>query len=345
MTKKTSTWKRRTLITLSAIAILVIGIFIWFRLSPVPGSAVIRVVFDKGAADTRLNMEKVVSDIEGVSISTDVNYAPGDKEALLDIYSPEAAEGKLPVVVWTHGGAWLSGDKTDATPYFKKLALEGFIVVSPNYSLAPSKTYPTQTRQLNQALGYISENISKYGGDNTRMILAGDSAGAQLSAQLAAMSTNPAYAQSLELQPTIKPEQIAGMVLYCGIYKMEVLAEPSPTLSKILSWGNRITVWSYTGTRSASTDLIKQMSPYYHATADFPDSFISGGNKDPLTNVQSKPLAEKLQSNGVDIKTLFYSDDHTPEHAHENQFVLDKDGLENFNSMVLFMKEKTGTPL
>lgn len=289
-------------------------------------------------------MEMEVGDIKNVRVMSDLNYIEGDDDTRLDVYIPEAASSSpagLPIVIWTHGGAWLSGDKTNVAPYFKKLADRGFVVVAPNYTLAPSKKYPTQIQQLNQAYGYVSKNAAEFHGDASKIILAGDSAGSQLSSQLAAITTNPSYAKEVGITPMLSAEQISAMVLYCGIYKMEGLAEPHEDLSKIVSWGDRITVWSYTGTRDDNSPLIKQMSAYYHVDGNFPTTFISGGNGDPLTDAQSRPFAQKLQSLGVDVETKFYATDHMPLLPHENQFVMDKDGLENFETMVRFLKEKT----
>ena len=338
------TLNKKIVIPISIIIVLVLAVLIAFRVSPAPGAAIIRIVFDKDAHQKREAMEKLPGTPTNVELVSDISYAEGDKDAVLDVYVPKNSEytnKSLPVVVWTHGGAWISGDKTDTVPYFKRLADKGFVVVAVNYSLAPQKKYPYQIEQLNKAHAFIKNNIQRYNGNPSKIVLAGDSAGSQLSSQLAAIATNPSYASEMNIQPSLEPSDIAGMVLYCGIYKMETLAEHHKDLSKIVSWGNRITIWSYTGTRDSETPLIKQMSAYYHANSDFPDSFISGGNGDLLTDVQSKPFATKLQEMGVDVETKFYEANHTPSLPHENQFVLDKDGLENFETMVNFLKQKT----
>lgn len=342
--KKTPFYLRKLFIALCAVIVIVAGVLLAFRLSPVPGATLIRVVFDRGSHQKRVDLEMAIGDIQDVHVTSNLNYIEGNDDTRLDVYVPEAASSAptgLPIVIWTHGGAWLSGDKTNVAPYFKKLADRGFIVVAPNYTLAPSKKYPTQIEQLNQAYGYVSKNAAKYRGDASKIILAGDSAGSQLSSQLAAITTNPSYAKEVGITPALSAEQISAMVLYCGIYKMEGLAEPHEDLSKLISWGDRMTVWSYTGTRDDNSPLIRQMSAYYHVDGNFPTTFISGGNGDPLTNAQSKPFAQKLQSLGVDVETKFYAADHTPSLPHENQFVMDKDGLENFEAMVRFLKEKT----
>lgn len=342
--KKVPFYRKKVFVIFAVIILLVSVVAIAFRVSPAPGAAVIRTAFTADAEKKREAMEQVPGTPTNVSVTSNISYRQGDKDALLDVYAPEMAassEALYPVVIWTHGGAWLSGDKTDTTPYFKRLADKGFVVVALNYTLAPAKKYPYQVNQLNDAHNYVKNNIAQYHGDTSKLILAGDSAGAQLSSQLATIITNPSYAREMNIEPALDASQISAMVLYCGIYKMEVLAEPHESLSKLISWGNRITVWSYTGTRDTNDPAIRQMSTFYYVDADFPDTFISGGNGDPLTNVQSKPFAEKLQNFGVDVQTQFYAADHTPSLAHENQFVLDTDGLENFEIMTHYIKQKT----
>ncbi|HSD56275.1 MAG TPA: alpha/beta hydrolase, partial [Candidatus Saccharimonadales bacterium] len=144
-------------------------------------------------------MEKALPDYP-VAVEHDRQYRVGDKDALLDVYMPKDAvreHKSLPVVVWTHGGAWLSGDKTNDVPYFKRLANEGFVVVAINYSLAPGKTYPTAVHQLNAALRYVDTNVASFAGNPNQILLAGDSAGAQLSSQVAALTTSPEYAEEV----------------------------------------------------------------------------------------------------------------------------------------------------
>jgi acetyl esterase/lipase len=82
------------------------------------------------------------------------------------------------------------------------------------------------------------------------------------------------------------------------------------------------------------------MSAYYHVDSNFPKTFISGGNNDPLTDVQSIPLADKLESLGVEVVKLFYESDHTPGLPHEYQFNLDNsDGLNALSRVQDFLLE------
>jgi acetyl esterase/lipase len=55
-------------------------------------------------------------------------------------------------------------------------------------------------------------------------------------------------------------------------------------------------------------------------TREFPPTFISGGNADPLTDAHSRPFAARLVELGVDVSERFYAADRTPALGHEYQF-------------------------
>jgi acetyl esterase/lipase len=272
-------------------------------------------------------------------------YKQGDKQALLDVYIPKSAgqaNTALPVVVWTHGGAWVSGSKTDGGPYFKLIAAQGYAVISVNYTLAPAKIYPAQVYELNDAYAYITANAARFHVNPNKIFLAGDSAGSQLSSQMAALITNPVYATELGIRPSLTPAQVAGTILFCGIYKVEGLTEAAPNLPKLISWGDDQVTWAYSGSRDKVSPLIHQMSPYYHITKDFPATFISGGNGDPLTDSQSIPLADKLKFLQVPTATLFYPASHTPSLPHEYQFNLDTaDGQQALSRVMVFLHQRS----
>jgi len=326
---------------------LAIVTFLAFKFSPWPGAMLVRIVFTNNARKTLAALQKHTPSTP-ITIVANQQYKHDNHKALLDVYLPQSVEqtsDTLPAIIWTHGGAWVSGNKTDAGPYFKLLAAQGFAVVSLNYTLAPEKAYPAQIHELNEAHAYILANASRLHINPNKIFLAGDSAGAQLSSQMDALITNPAYAQEVGVIPALQPSQLAGTVLFCGIYKMAGLTEASPTLPKIISWGDDQVVWAYSGTRNSSAPVITQMSPYYHVTKDFPATFISGGNADPLTNGQSMPLAEELKNLGVPVTTLFYPSDHTPALPHEYQFNLDtNDGQQALTQLIQFLQERSNNP-
>jgi len=289
--------------------------------SPWPSALLIRAVFEQGADGTVKEMLPFVPDTP-FDEHLDVQYGTGEAGAntTLDVFSPEGTTEALPTVVWIHGGAWISGDKQNVNPYIKIIADSGYTTVSLNYTVSPETTYPTAVRQLNEALAFLVEHAAEYNIDPDRIVLAGDSAGANLASQLAVIATNPDYATQMNISPALTPDQLIGLVLNCGIYNVSEI----PNAPGIGGWGFRVALWAYFGEKDWSkTEFGDEMSTVDYVTADFPTTWISGGNGDPLTDGQSKPLAEKLSGLGVDVETVFYPKDQKPELPHEYQFHLD----------------------
>ncbi len=170
-------------------------------------------------------------------------------------------------------------------------------------------------------------------------MLAGDSAGAQLSAQLAAAITDPDVARDLGLEPSLSADALRGVVLNCGIYNVPAM----DGAGGLVGWGVQQALWSYTGDRDfVASDAARQMSSLFVVTENFPAAFINGGNADPLTDTQSKPLAAKLSELGVMVDEVFYPDDHTPELGHEYQFDLSlQDARDALDRTITFVRKVT----
>jgi acetyl esterase/lipase len=214
--------------------------------------------------------------------------------------------------------------------------------------LAPGGTYPTSIHQVNDALAYIQQNAARFHLDPDRVVLAGDSAGAQITSQIAALVTNPAYAAELRLTPSLAPPQLRGAILFCGIYDMRAflandhLPGNGGLMARLTRWGADEAMWAYTGSRDHDSATLRQMSSIDHATAAFPPTFMSGGNEDPLTDAQSRPLSAMLAGLGIEVTTLFYPPDHQPGLAHAYQFDLDNaDGQNALAQMLRFLKQYT----
>lgn len=289
------------------------------RGSPWPGAMLIRAVFERDAREVLRAMRPFAPD--GVTAVLDQSYNDDDRHARFDVYYPAGTAHPLPTVVWIHGGAWISGNKHDGRPYFELLAAAGHTVVSVSYPIAPESTYPAALHHLNEALGYLASHEDTFNIDASRLALAGDSAGAQLASQLATLTTSPAYAAQLGITPSLAPDQLKAVVLNCGIYDV-----PRMLLgSGLIGWGVERSVWAYVGSVDfATSEAVAEMSTINHVTDAFPPAYISGGNGDPLTDTQAKPLAEKLEGLGVDVTTLFWPKELEPALPHEFQFHLDR---------------------
>lgn len=292
--------------------------YLVFQLSPWPSALLVRQAFESDARRVNTDLQPYVPPDVGSLLNQAYDLA--DEDALLDVYFPEKAalEGrKLLPVVWTHGGAWISGDKEQIANYCKILAGKGFAVVSVNYTIAPEAKYPTPVRQLNKALAYLNEQANRLHLNPEHFVLAGDSGGAHIAAQMANAISEPHYGRMLGIKPALSRAQLAGVLLYCGGYDTKSL-----DLKGDFGGFLRTVFWSYSGRKDferhpdfASFSVIDYVKP------SFPPAFISVGNQDPLAE-QSYALAERLQELDVRVDTLFYPKSYQPGLPHEYQFHL-----------------------
>lgn len=329
-------WKKIVIVVAGASLAAVFAVYIAFQVSPWPAVLLIRSSFDKGSAETNQALEKHVP--QGVDSVLNEQYRLNDEDAYLDVYYPSSIKDTnqtLPTVVWIHGGAFISGDKADVANYAKLLASYNYTVVSIGYSLAPEKQYPTPILQVNDALDYLDKNAARLHIDSNRYFLAGDSAGSQIAAQMGAIITNPDYANEMKITPALKPQQLKGMVLACGAYDANV--DPEAYNGPEGKFLNPV-LWAYTGRKDFLNDeSFKTFSVVNYASKDFPPSFITAGNGDPLLQ-QSIEFNDKLVSLGVKTTPLFYEQNHEPSLPHEYQFNLDvPEGQNSFAQIVAFL--------
>ena len=102
-----------------------------------------------------------------------------------------ASEGdNLPVVMYFHGGGWVLGDIASHDGTCKQLVAElgEAAVVSVDYRLAPEHKYPAAADDCYAAAAWVAANGAEIGVDGSRMAVAGDSAGGNLSAVVSQMA-------------------------------------------------------------------------------------------------------------------------------------------------------------
>jgi acetyl esterase/lipase len=288
------------------------------QVSPRPMAHLIRRQFARSAALTKAELDRHAPG--GITEHRDERYGEGP-EARLDVYVPEraAADGlRLPVIVWIHGGGWLGGGKTELRGYMKALAAHGFVAVAIDYALAPAARYPTPVRQAMAALRYVADEAVRFHVDPNRVLLGGDSAGAQIAAQVAALATNPEYVRAVGVGPTISGDRIRALALCCGPYDPALARDHAPFEGFVTT-----VLWSYSGTREwRSNTYFATSSIPDNVTAAFPPAFVTVGNADPLAE-HSQALVAALTGHGVEVDALFFPPDHEPPLAHEYQFRLD----------------------
>lgn len=125
------------------------------------------------------------------------------------LYLPEGAAERPPLILFYHGGGWVVGtlDTHDGT--CRALAQKsGSAVLSIAYRLAPEHRYPVPVEDCYDALVWAAANAGALGIDASRLAVAGDSAGGNLSAAAAIMARDrggPALRHQLLIYPVTDP--------------------------------------------------------------------------------------------------------------------------------------------
>lgn len=125
---------------------------------------------------------------------------PGSEDCLyLNVYAPRHS-GPHPVLLWVHGGAFVSGSGNEIDG--GALAAAGMVVISVNYRIGPfgymylGELAPSAAdsnlalRDLALALDWTRANVSAFGGDPDQIVLAGESSGAMTVGAMLAMPAN-----------------------------------------------------------------------------------------------------------------------------------------------------------
>lgn len=153
----------------------------------------------------------------------------GGQALRVRVYRPRGAAGALPVTLYFHGGGFVLGDLEAYDAVCRQLCADsGVMVVSAAYRLAPEHPYPAAVEDCFAALGWVAEAIRGFGGDPTRLAVAGDSAGAALAATTALMARD-AGGPVIAFQLLVYPPAAGG---HDGAYPSRERHAAGPTLTR-----------------------------------------------------------------------------------------------------------------
>lgn len=121
--------------------------------------------------------------------SDDFSIDGPNGEIPLRLYTPIDAKDNLPVVVFCHGGGWVIGSRDSHDSLCRQIANQGqFLVVSVDYRMGPEAPFPAAPLDGFAAYKWTCQNIGEFGGNASKIAVAGDSAGGNLSAVICLMA-------------------------------------------------------------------------------------------------------------------------------------------------------------
>jgi acetyl esterase len=116
-----------------------------------------------------------------VAVQKDLPYRPtGDSAHTLDVYLPTRGPKPQPTILYVHGGGFSMLSKETHRVMALAYARRGYLVFLINYRLGPKHLFPAPLEDAAEALLWVRDNCAYFGGDPSRIALAGESAGGNL---------------------------------------------------------------------------------------------------------------------------------------------------------------------
>jgi len=132
--------------------------------------------------------DKTPVDMSGVT-TTERTITQDGRTVKLYIMSPERKTGKPGVLLFVHGGVWIVGNFQNHQRLLRDLVVRsGQIGVFPEYTPLPAAKFPTQPEECYAALKWVAAHAGEFGADGTRIAIAGNSVGGNMTAALALMA-------------------------------------------------------------------------------------------------------------------------------------------------------------
>lgn len=292
------------------------------RTQPTPGDAATAVAVSMG-----MPAKMPVARVAAIQVAGAAGMLPAR------VYDPQTSRGPAPVILYFHGGGWVTGtlDTYDASD--RALANStGAIVLSVAYRLGPENRFPAAQDDADASYAWVLRNAGSIGGDPKQIALAGESAGGNLAIGTAIWARDQ-HLQAPVHELLVYP--VAGTDLTTPSYNETTKAVPL----------NRAAIeWYVAHFTNGSADL-KDPRLNVVGAADLhglPPTTIVSAEIDPLRS-EDEMLAQKLAAAGVPVAQQTFSG-VTHEFFGMGSVVAQAKQAENFASMRLKASFATPAP-
>jgi acetyl esterase len=237
-------------------------------------------------------------DMSGVT-TTEKTIDQNGQRVKLYIMKPDHAVGKPGVVLFIHGGVWIVGNFDNHKRLLRDLVVgSGQVGVFVEYTPLPDAVFPTQLNQSYAALEWVRAHAGEFGADGSRIAVAGNSVGGNMSAALSLMSKDrngPKISYQVLLIPATDASVDTASYLSYGTdrflarafmkYGWDRYAPDTKTRDN-----------PYVSPLRASLDELKGLPPALVITAE----------NDPLRD-EGEAYARKLKEAGVNVTAVRYN--------------------------------------
>jgi acetyl esterase len=210
-------------------------------------------------------------------------------------HTPDSSSAGMPLVVYLHGGGFVLCDLDSHDACCRRLANgAGAVVISVDYRLAPEHRFPAAVEDAWAATEWVAEHGPELGGDPRRVVLAGDSAGANLATVVCLMARDqggPSIALQVLIYPVVDQRRKPKVVRDRSARGVLTLAHQQ--------WFTQ----QYLGPDGDPQNVLA--SPIIADLAGLPPAHIVTGEFDPLCD-DGEEYAERLRAAGVSASVARY---------------------------------------
>lgn len=220
-------------------------------------------------------------------VSKDITYTTAHNLAL-DVYAPRKIKELKPVNVFIYGGNWNSGKKEKYKFFGKGMARHGVVTVIVDYRLSQVTTYNGMATDISEAIKWVNQNITLYGGDSNKIFVSGHSAGGHLAALLAA---DGSYFDALKIKNPLK-----GTILI-DAFGLDIYSY----LTESRSPEDSVFLPAFT----TNPEVWKKASPVYYLSKETaPFLIFVGGSTYPLIKTDNNRFLNSLIKFQPDTKII-----------------------------------------
>lgn len=255
--------------------------------------------------------------------ATSLLQIPGPAGSMAARMYTTGASGNLPLVLYFHGGGWTIGDLDTHHPFCQVLNEQaGVTVLALDYRLAPEHPWPAAQDDCLAAAEWVTDHLAELGPNNGSLVIAGDSAGGNLTA-CSALDLSTAARQALcgiaALYPAVDhPERVWPS------YSEQARSGPLTTKLMLWFWKN------YLGdTRPADAMAARPLQS--NRLGELPPLFSITAERDPLRD-EGQAFAEAVANQGVSVQHR-----HFPDAAHG--FACSEGPTEDFQAFITDFRE------
>jgi acetyl esterase/lipase len=231
----------------------------------------------------------------------DVAYvANGHPRQTLDLYLPQI-EGKRPLIIWIHGGAFRMGSKADEVP--RAYLADGYAIASINYRLSQHALFPAQIEDCKAAVRWLRANAAHFQLDPQRFAAWGPSAGGHLAAMLGTTGSVREYDVGEHLDVSSAVQAVVDHFGPTDFLHMDAHRLPNGMVHDPADSPESQLVG---GPIQQYPERVARANPITYVTNTAPPFLVIHGDHDPLVPYhQSQILVAALQAAGVPV--TFYT--------------------------------------